>query len=116
MGPETNSLIDVEYHDNEWTILVHDDNNLFEFLLLQSAQVGLSRSTILKKRIEKPTGRVYDFDDQKIVQYNEEIFYLFFRNKKLKIRCVVKNANTFIKVQNEFGIFNSFLRRFVDGC
>jgi len=50
MGLETNSLIDVEYHDNAWTILVHDDNNLFEFLLLQSAQVGISRSTILKKR------------------------------------------------------------------
>jgi len=65
MGLETNSLIDVEYHDNEWTILVHDDNNLFEFLLLQSAQVGISRSTILKKR--KPTRRVYNFDDQKIV-------------------------------------------------
>ena len=46
MGSETNSLIDVEHHDNEWAVLVHDDNNLFEFLLLQSAQVGLSRSSL----------------------------------------------------------------------
>jgi DNA-3-methyladenine glycosylase I len=116
---EIGSVIDVEYHDNEWAVPVHDDNRLFEFLLLESAQAGLSWSTILKKR--EAYRKAFDnFDVQKIARYDEEKLQQLITNSsiirnKLKIRSVVKNANAFIKVQNEFGSFDSYLWSFVDG-
>jgi DNA-3-methyladenine glycosylase I len=116
---EIGSVIDVEYHDNEWAVPVHDDNKLFEFLLLESAQAGLSWSTILKKR--EAYRKAFDnFDIQKIARYDEEKLQQLFTNSsiirnKLKIRSVVKNANAFIKIQNEFGSFDSYLWSFVDG-
>lgn len=116
---EIGSTIDVEYHDNEWAVPVHDDNKLFEFLLLESAQAGLSWSTILKKR--EAYRKAFDnFEIQKISRYDEEKLQQLFTNSsiirnKLKIRSVVKNANAFIKVQNEFGSFDSYLWSFVDG-
>jgi DNA-3-methyladenine glycosylase I len=116
---EIGSVIDVEYHDNEWAVPVHDDNKLFEFLLLESAQAGLSWSTILKKR--EAYRKAFDnFDVQKIARYDEEKLQQLFTNSsiirnRLKIRSVVKNANSFIKVQNEFGSFDSYLWSFVDG-
>src|SRR6476660_1714735 len=117
---EIGSVIDVEYHDNEWAVPVHDDNRLFEFLLLESAQAGLSWSTILKKR--EAYRKAFDnFDVQKIARYDEEKLQQLITNSsiirnKLKIRSVVKNANAFIKVQNEVGSFDSYLWSFVDGA
>ena len=88
-------------------------------MLLESAQAGLSWSTILKKR--EAYRKAFDnFDVQKISRYDEEKLQQLFTNSsiirnKLKIRSVVKNANAFIKVQNEFGSFDSYLWSFVDG-
>ena len=112
---ENGSLIDVEYHDNEWAVPVHNDNKLFEFLLLESAQAGLSWATILKKR--EGYRKAFDnFDVQKIANYDKGKFQQLLINpsiirNRLKIQSVVKNARAFIIVQKEFGSFDSYLWR-----
>ncbi len=116
---EVGSLLDVEYHDNEWGVPVHDDTKLFEFLLLETAQAGLSWSIILKKR-EAYRKSFDNFDVNKIAQYDQEKLQELFVNpsiirNKSKIQSVVKNANAFIKVQDQFGTFDSYLWSFVDG-
>lgn len=116
---EVGSLLDVEYHDNEWGVPVHDDTKLFEFLLLETAQAGLSWSIILKKR-EAYRKSFDNFDFNKIAQYDQEKHQELFVNpsiirNKSKIQSVVKNANAFIKVQDQFGTFDSYLWSFVDG-
>jgi DNA-3-methyladenine glycosylase I len=116
---EVGSLLDVEYHDNEWGVPVHDDTKLFEFLLLETAQAGLSWSIILKKR-EAYRKSFDDFDANKIAQYDQEKLQELFVNpsvirNKSKIHSVVKNANAFIKVRDQFGTFDSYLWSFVDG-
>jgi len=106
------------YHDTEWGVPVHDDRLLFEFLILEGAQAGLSWATVLNKR----TGyqQVFDqFDVQKIAQYNEQkqqeliINPKIIRNK-LKIKSAVTNAQAFIKIQQEYGSFDHYIWSFVN--
>jgi DNA-3-methyladenine glycosylase I len=113
------SDLERSYHDNEWGVETHDDRTLFEFLILEGAQAGLSWSTILRKR--EGYRKAFDnFDAQKISRYSEKkIFSLLadpeiIRNK-LKIEAVITNARAFLKVQREFGSFDNYIWRFVNG-
>ncbi len=107
------------YHDNEWGAEVHDDRVLFEFLVLEGAQAGLSWSTILKKR--EGYRKAFDnFDPRKIAAYTEDTIATLLVNpeivrNRLKINSVVTNARTFLKVQEEFGSFDTYIWRFVNG-
>lgn len=107
------------YHDREWGVPVHDDRRLFEFLLLESAQAGLSWLTILKKR--ENYRKAFDgFDPRKIAAYPEEKLEALrndpgiIRNRR-KIESAVGNANCFLKIQAEFGSFDRYLWDFVGG-
>ena len=112
--------LDIDYHDHEWGVPVHDERKLFEFLTLEGAQAGLSWHTILQKR---PRYReVFDgFDAEKIVQYDDvKVASLLadagiVRNR-LKIAATINNARQFLEVQAQFGSFDVYLWRFVDGC
>ena len=107
------------YHDNEWGKPVYDDETIFEFLILETFQAGLSWYTILAKR-ENFRSAFDNFDLLKIANYSEEkIAELaedagIIRNK-LKIKATVTNAQAFIKVQEEFGTFSKYIWGFVDG-
>ena len=113
------SQVDIEYHDNEWGVPVHSDKKLFELLLLETAQAGLTWSIILKKR-EGYRRAFDDFDADKVANYDQgRIEQLVadpsvIRNK-LKIQSAVSNAKAFIKLQHEYGSFDSYLWSFVDG-
>lgn len=106
------------YHDNEWGIPVYDDATLFEFLVLETFQAGLSWYTILRKR-ENFRSAFDQFDYQKITQYDEDKVQQLsldagiVRNQ-LKIRGTISNAIAFIKVQEEFGSFSKYIWAFVD--
>lgn len=109
----------ITYHDTEWGVPVHDDRLLFEFLILEGAQAGLSWDTILKKRDHYR--KVFDnFDARKIARYNQrKIDDLLgdpgiVRNR-LKVHGAVINAKAFLAVQAEFGSFNSYIWQFVGG-
>lgn len=109
----------VAYHDQEWGVPVHDDRVLFEFLILEGMQAGLSWSTILRKR--ENFRQAFDgFDPQKIAEYGEEKIAELLANpgiirNRLKVRAAVGNARAFIKVQEEFGSFDAYIWRFVGG-
>ncbi len=113
-----NNLFNIKYHDEEWGVPVHDDKKLFEFLLLDAFQAGLSWLTILKKR-ENFKNAFDNFDYKKIAKYdNKKINSLIcdagiIRNK-LKINAAVNNAKEFIKIQKEFGTFNKYIWQFVN--
>ena len=107
------------YHDEEWGAPLHDDRKLFEFLVLEGAQAGLSWITVLKKR---PAYRqAFDnFDFTKVAEYDEGMISSLLENpaiirNKLKIRSAIRNARAFIKVREEFGTFNDYIWDFVDG-
>lgn len=108
-----------EYHDKEWGVPVYDDQKLFEFLILETFQAGLSWITILKKR-ENFQSAFDDFDYKKIANYPEEkiqelmVDAGIIRNQ-LKIRAAVSNAVAFMKVQEEFGSFSKYIWKFTDG-
>jgi DNA-3-methyladenine glycosylase I len=109
----------IRYHDEEWGVPVHDDRTLFEFLILEGAQAGLSWSTILNKR--ENYRRAFDgFDPQKVAEYqSKKITSLLVdpgivRNK-LKIASAVANAKAFLRVQEEFGAFDRYVWQFVGG-
>ena len=109
----------IDYHDTEWGVPLHDDAKLFEFLVLEGAQAGLSWITVLKKRAAYR--QVFDgFDPVKIARYDsakrEELLGCagIIRNR-LKIEASIKNARAFLAVQNEFGSFDSYIWRFVNG-
>lgn len=107
------------YHDAEWGVPVRDDEKLFEFLILEGAQAGLSWDTILRKR-ENYRAAFDDFDAQKIVRYDEKKIGELLQNKgivrnRLKIASSVQNAKSFLNVQEEFGSFDSYIWNFVDG-
>jgi DNA-3-methyladenine glycosylase I len=109
----------IEYHDQEWGVPVHDEMLLFEFLILEGAQAGLSWSTVLNKR--QRYREVFDgFDPQKVASYGEaKIAELLgdpgiIRNR-LKVRSAISNAQLFLKAQEEYGSFDSFIWQFVDG-
>ena len=107
------------YHDKEWGVPVHDDRLLFEFLILEGAQAGLSWSTILKKR--EGYRKAFDnFDAEIIARYDEQKIDALLANpdivrNKLKVNSAVINAKAFLKVQQEFGSFNDYIWLFVDG-
>lgn len=107
------------YHDTEWGVPVFDDQTLFEFLLLETFQAGLSWITILKKR-EHFRQAFDDFNYQTIANYNQTKLESLMQNpgiirNKLKIASSVTNAKSFIQVQNEFGSFSNYIWKFVDG-
>jgi DNA-3-methyladenine glycosylase I len=109
----------IAYHDEEWGVPVHDDRALFEFLILEGAQAGLSWSTILNKR---PTYRkaFAGFDPRKVARFDEEKIAALLENpgivrNRLKIRSSVANAQAFLAVQKEFGGFDSYIWSFTGG-
>lgn len=109
----------VDYHDNEWGVPVYDDKTLFEFLILESFQAGLSWEIVLNKR--EGFRRAFDgFDVEKVARFNEDkILQLqgdasIIRNK-LKINAAINNARQFIQIQEELGSFCNYIWSFVDG-
>jgi DNA-3-methyladenine glycosylase I len=107
------------YHDNEWGVEIHDDRTLFEFLVLEGAQAGLSWSTILRKR-EGYKGAFDNFDARKISRYSQDTISRLLTNpeiirNRLKIEAAISNARAFLQVQKEFGSFDGYIWRFVDG-
>ncbi|MCK4849455.1 MAG: DNA-3-methyladenine glycosylase I [Candidatus Heimdallarchaeota archaeon] len=106
------------YHDEEWGVPVHDDRELFELLILEGAQAGLSWSTILKRR-EGYRQAFANFDVNKVAKFTETDFNQLIENigiirNKLKIKSAVNNAQQFIKIQQEYGSFEAFIWGFVD--
>ena len=107
------------YHDAEWGVPLSDDERLFEFLILEGAQAGLSWITILRKR-ENYRAAFDGFDPQRIAAYDEEKIEALLKDpgivrNRLKVNAAVVNAQCYLKVQSEFGSFSDFLWRFVDG-
>jgi DNA-3-methyladenine glycosylase I len=109
----------LDYHDREWGVPVHDDRKHFEFLVLEAAQAGLSWSTILKRR-EGYRRAFSDFDPEKVARFTDKRIEgltqdpSIIRNR-LKIAAAVRNARQFLAIQEEFGSFDSYAWRFVDG-
>ncbi|WP_405608138.1 DNA-3-methyladenine glycosylase I [Polaribacter sp. Asnod1-A03] len=115
----TDSKLYQEYHDNEWGKPVYDDKTLFEFLILETFQAGLSWITILNKR-ENFRQAFDDFDYKKIAKYPEDKYESLLQDagiirNKLKIKSAITNAQLFIEIQNEFGSFSKFIWFYVDG-
>ena len=109
----------IEYHDTEWGVPLHDDPKHFEFLVLDGAQAGLSWKTVLLKR-ENYRNAFDGFSPAKIARYSEQRIAKILRNpgiirNQLKVRSAVTNAQCFLDVQEEFGSFDQFIWRFVDG-
>ena len=109
----------IDYHDNEWGRPVHDDRKLFEMLILEGMQAGLSWITILKKR-EAFRAAFDDFDPQRVALYGEEKLQALMADpgiirNRLKLRAAVANARAFLEVQRTHGSFDAFLWRYVDG-
>ena len=108
-----------DYHDLEWGVPVYDDRLIFEFLILESAQAGLSWSTILKRR-ENYRIAFDDFDPVKVARYDQTKKEQLLQDagiirNRLKIDSAVNNARQFLKIQAEFGTFSHYIWRFVDG-
>lgn len=114
-----NTPLEAEYHDTEWGVPVHDDRLLFEMLILEGAQSGLSWALILKKRAGY-LAAFDNFDVQKIAQYDEIKIQSLLQNSeiirnKLKVNATVVNARCCIQIKQEFGSFDAFIWSFVDG-
>lgn len=108
-----------EYHDREWGVPLHDDRLLFEFLILEGAQAGLSWLTILKKR-DRYRVAFDGFDPQKVARYGPRDFERLMNDagivrNRLKIESAIQNAKAYLKIQDEFGSFDRYIWRFVDG-
>jgi DNA-3-methyladenine glycosylase I len=108
-----------QYHDTEWGVPLHNDRALFEFLILEGAQAGLSWITILRKR-ENYRAAFDGFDAQRIARYDANKIESLLQNagivrNRLKVSATVINAQKFLNVRDEFGSFDSFVWRFVDG-
>ena len=109
----------IRYHDEEWGVPVHDDRLLFEFLILEGAQAGLSWLTILKRR--ETYRRAFDgFDPKRVAQYGETKIAALLKDpgiirNRLKVHATVGNARAFLAVQEEFGSFDQYLWEFVGG-
>jgi len=108
----------VKYHDEEWGVPVHDDKELFEFLILEGAQAGLSWSTVLNKR-ENYRLAFDGFDYTKIAKYDDAKIEPLLENSgiirnRLKIKSAIQNAKAFIQIQKEFDSFDKYLWEFVD--
>jgi len=115
---ENASPIDIQYHDEEWGVPVYDDLVLFEFLVLEGMQAGLSWSTILRRR--QTMKRAFDnYDLDAIIQYDEKKIATLLQDtgiirNRLKINAVITNAKLFLEIQKEFGSFATYLWGFVD--
>ena len=113
------SELAIRYHDEEWGVPVHDDRTLFEFLILEGAQAGLSWNTILNKR--ENYRKAFDgFDPERVARYDRRKIQQLLRDpgivrNKLKIRSAVENAKAFLCVQQEFGSFDRYIWQFVGG-
>jgi len=109
----------VDYHDKEWGVPVHNDRGLFEFLTLEAAQAGLSWYTVLRKRENYRIA--FDlFDPEKVAKYDEQTVLELLANpgiirNQAKIRAAINNARKFLEIQEEFGSFDAYIWRFVDG-
>jgi len=109
----------IAYHDLEWGVPVYDDRRIFEFLTLESAQAGLSWITVLRKR-ENYRAAFDNFDPEKVARYDQARLQSLLANpgiirNRLKITAAINNAQSFLKVQEEFGSFDSYIWRFVSG-
>ena len=108
----------LQYHDEEWGVPVHDDRRLFEMLVLEGAQAGLSWLTVLRKR--EAFRRAFDhFDPLKVSRYSQKRVEKLLQNSeiirnRLKIEAAIKNARAFLKVKKEFGSFDRYIWQFVD--
>ncbi len=109
----------IDYHDTEWGVPLHDDRGLFEFLILEGAQAGLSWDTILRKR--ENYRKAFDgFDVNKVARYTEKRIEKLLQDEgiirnRLKVTSAVSNAKAFLKVQKEFGSFDKYIWDFIDG-
>jgi DNA-3-methyladenine glycosylase I len=111
--------LSIAYHDKEWGVPVHDDTRLFEFLILEGAQAGLSWETILRKR-DNYRAAFDRFDPAKVAKYDERKIASLLNDEgiirnRLKINSAVTNARAFLEVKKEFGSFDAYVWRFVDG-
>ena len=109
----------IEYHDTEWGVPVHDDKKLFEFLVLEGAQAGLSWQTVLNKR-ENYRKALHGFDPAKIARYGNKDTKRLLGNagiirNRLKVATTIQNAQKFLEIQKEFGSFNEYIWQFVNG-
>jgi DNA-3-methyladenine glycosylase I len=126
MKPESSNLtrcawpsnpLSVRYHDEEWGLPQHDDRILFEFLILEGAQAGLSWDTVLQKR-ENYRAAFDDFNPERIARYDRRKLQSLLRNpgiirNRLKVASAVRNAKAFLVIQKEFGSFDSYIWQFV---
>jgi len=109
----------IAYHDSEWGVPLHDDRGLFEFLILEGAQAGLSWETILRKR--ENYRRAFDnFDPKRVAKYDERKVAKLLNDagiirNRLKINSAVQNARAFLAIQEEFGSFDKYVWQFVNG-
>ena len=109
----------IAYHDTEWGVPIHDEQQLFEFLILETFQAGLSWITVLRKRDN--FRKAFDnFDYKKVALYGEDKIQDLLQDagiirNKLKVRAAISNANAFIEIQKEFGSFNKYIWGFVGG-
>lgn len=114
-----NDPLYIQYHDTEWGVPVHDDRKLFEFLILEGAQAGLSWITILRKR-EGYQEAFNNFDPKVVARYDEAKIAELMQNSGIvrnrrKIEAAINNARLFLQIQEEFGSFDSYLWSFVEG-
>lgn len=114
-----NDPLYIEYHDTEWGVPVYDDAKLFEFLILETFQAGLSWITVLKKR-ENFRVAFDNFDYKKIANYNNDKYEELLLNagiirNKLKIKATISNATAFMNIQKEFGSFSKYIWNFTNG-
>src|SRR5262249_46962179 len=111
--------LSIDYHDREWGVPVHEDRTLFEFLILEGAQAGLSWEIILRKR--ENYRRAFDnFDPKKVARYDARKIAKLLQDEgiirnRLKIASAVANARAFLQIQKEFGSFDQYVWRFVSG-
>ena len=108
-----------QYHDEEWGVPVFDDNTLFEFLILETFQAGLSWITVLRKR-ENFRAAFDNFDYKKVSKYNQEKIDTLLENagiirNRLKIKATITNAQAFMAIQDEFGSFSKYIWKFTEG-
>jgi DNA-3-methyladenine glycosylase I len=118
-GGKPGQQLYAQYHDHEWGIPSHDDRHLFEFLILEGAQAGLSWETVLKKR-EAYKAAFHEFDPMKVAAMTGEDLEDLVKDSgiirnRLKIASARKNAHVFLAIQQEFGSFDTYLWAFVDG-
>jgi DNA-3-methyladenine glycosylase I len=113
------SALYLDYHDTEWGVPVHDERRLFEFLILEGAQAGLSWSTILNKR--QAYIQAFDnFEPTKVASYDDTKVQALLANSgivrnRLKIQAAIQNARSFLEIQDQYGSFDTYIWKFVDG-